>query len=279
MSDQAESLRRLVFQMTPEGDVPRRGMLLLVLGVDPAGAAHRLGLHLALAWQRRHDAASLVHIGCQPPSWFKTRGSPTRATLREVIDQQRTLREAWLTGPCGLPLIAGDLGENPSLSSRLLMDQLRAAARKQRVIVNTERLDDLRVLLPAADHCLFVTTAEPERLTATYQAVKAVSADLGGARCWLAMTQANDQAAALELQNRIITACDRCLNLALSPLGKLLDDPLLDADIAERTVPVGSAGSERLQRELDRMLERLDTAHQSPSPPRAPTRVGGMRHL
>lgn len=272
MPDQADSLRRLVLEVNAAPDAERQGLLLLVFGVDTAVAARWLGLQLALTWLRRHDSAALVEIASQLPAWFKSSSAPI-ATLADVMRQQRTLREAWRTGPCGLRVIGGELADANLSATRTLREQLRIAAQQQRVVVNAETLDDLRAFLPAADHCLFVTSAETERLTATYQAIKSVAGDLGGARCWLAITQVTDQTTAEELQDRIITACDRCLNLALTPLGTLPTDPSLAADRTQRPAVVNSATPAMLRRELDQMIECLDAAQQyaSCTPPAHPS--------
>jgi MinD-like ATPase involved in chromosome partitioning or flagellar assembly len=264
MPDQADSLRRQVLEVNAAPEAERQGLLLLVFGVDPAVAARGLGLQLALAWLRRHDSAALVEIARQLPGWFNSTPAPI-ATLADVVRQQRTLREAWRTGPCGLRVIGGELADPNLTATRPLRDQLRIATQQQRVVVNAETLDDLRAFLPAADHCLFVTSAETDRLTATYQAIKSVAGDLGRARCWLAITQATDQATAEELQDRIITVCDRCLNLALSPLGTLPTDPSLAADHTQRPAVVHLATPAMLRRELEQMIECLEAAHQYPS--------------
>jgi MinD-like ATPase involved in chromosome partitioning or flagellar assembly len=108
-----------------------------------------------------------------------------------------------------------------------LVDQLRSAAAQQRLLVDVQDLTDLLALLPVADHCVFVTTAETDMLMATYGAIKHSATRLRGAGCWVAVSQVIDVASATEMQQRLVATCDRCLNLALTPLACLPWDPTL----------------------------------------------------
>jgi hypothetical protein len=274
MTDQAEALRRLVLETTAAADAEQcgGGALLLVHGTDRAAAARQLGLHLALTMRRRHRSAALVDISPEPSAWYLASAAP-RAKLCDVIERRRTLREAWQIGPCGLPVVSGALNDWSSCSTRVLTDQLQIAARRQRVIVTTEDLAELRAFLPAANHCLFVTPADADRLTSTYQTIKSVATELGAARGWLVLTQASDQVTARDLQQRIVTACDRCLNFALSPLGALPPDPALTPVPSQDSSLATAAVSDLLRRELEQMLERLDTDHRSPPRQRFPRRA------
>jgi MinD-like ATPase involved in chromosome partitioning or flagellar assembly len=263
MSDQAEALRKMVLQTAAPGQPLRRGSMMLVFGAEAAMGASVLSVQLAVGWRRLNQASALVEMRRHRPPQRMLSASHSRATLRDVVQEDRTLREAWSTGPCGLPIVAGDLEDQPLHGHHPLIQQLRQAAEQQHLLLDVEAIDDLRILLPVADHCLFVTTAEPEMLTATYRAIKRAVAALQGARCWLVMSQVIDPLGALELQARIVTTCDRCLNLALTPLGYVPWDPALSND-NEMAAPVwGSLGPSAYRQAVDPILARIDAATRS----------------
>jgi hypothetical protein len=224
MADQAESLRRWVLQTAPPRRSQRQGELILIHGTEAATGTHTFSLQLALSWRRLQPAVALVDLRRDAAADPRARAACAPVTLREVMQQQRTLREAWRIGPCGLRMISGGLGDEPLGAAHPLILQLQHAAAHQRLLVHVPTRDDLRALLPAADHCVFLARAETEALAACYGAIKAVAGNVHSARCWVTLRQVTDAAAAEELQTRIVTACDRCLNLALGALGTLPPD-------------------------------------------------------
>ncbi len=219
MPDQAESLRRLVLQAAAQTDTRRAGSLVLVFDTPATRASTRLSTQLALAWQRRQQTGALVEIRRHAPSSVGRSPWLPRTTLREVLCRDRTLREAWQTGPCGLAIVHGDLADEPLPNEHALVTQLQQAAIHQRVVVDVQAIADLHSLLPAADHCVFVSAAETDALLGMYRAIKATVQRVAQARCWLALKQGFEPSLVAELQSRIVTTCDRCLNLALDPLG------------------------------------------------------------
>jgi hypothetical protein len=279
MTDQAEALRRLVLETAP-ASAEQQGTLLLVHGGYRSAAAGRLGLQLALAFHRRTGAAALVEIARELATCYPSTSANVRPTLRDVTGRRRTLREAWQMGPCGLPTVAGELSDRSAAALRSLTDQLKVAARRQRVVVHVEQFHDLSGLLTVSDHCVFVATAEAERLSSVYQTIKSAAALLGGARCWSVFTQASDPRVARELQQRLASTCDRCLNLAIHPLAVLPPDPLLLPDDSPQTATGAAVVSESMRTELDRMVESIEASGSSSvrrPQPRAlerPARIG-----
>jgi MinD-like ATPase involved in chromosome partitioning or flagellar assembly len=240
--------------------------MTLVFGAEAAMGASLLSVQLAVGWWRLHEPSALVELRRHRPPQRTLCTPHSRATLSDVVRGERTLREAWSTGPCGLPIVAGDLEDYPLAADHPLTDQLRLAAEQQHLLVDVQAIDDLLALLPSSDHCLFVTTAEPEMLTATYRAVKRAVTCLQRARCWLVMSQVIDPGAALVLQGRIVLTCDRCLNLALTSLGCVPWDPALASE-SELAAPAwGSLAPSAYRNAVDQIVARLRAASGSARP-------------
>jgi len=266
MRDQAETLRRMVRQRSPGTEPPsRQGGLLLVYGCAPGIGASTISWNLALRWKRLGQPAAWIDGNRQRPAVAQLGSLVPRASLVEILSESRMVREAWETGPYGVPILAGSCNGMPrhvALSQHpAILDQLRLAARQQLLLVDVGDLAELQTLVPVADHCIFVSTADAECLTAAYAAIKQVTGPLRQARCWLAVNRTVDVAQANGAQERLKLTCDRHLNLALDTLGQLPFDPQLTPAFNHGGLGSSLAtASPTFRQALDRCGARLESA-------------------
>ena len=262
MKDQAEALRRMALAVSsPQADQARKGALVLVYGTQIGAGTSTLAIHLALGYRRHGWATLLVDANRARPTLHEVCQSPATVTLTDVFCGHRTLREARLTGPCGLPMVVAAPVDSDALTQLAdgdpIVRQLAQLARQELVVVDVGCLPDLTALLPIADHCLFVTPADQSAMTNAYCTIKEVSDRLHRTQCWLAVNHVEDSTTATALEDRIRTACDQCLNLELRLAGQIprhtgIDEPPADLIRMRRRVgPFGDA--------IDRMASRLES--------------------
>ncbi len=81
--------------------------MVLVHGVQPRVGASTVALQLALAWKRQGVLAALIDADLRHPTLHQRCQLTAHETLWDVMAQRKTLREVWITGPCGLPVVVG----------------------------------------------------------------------------------------------------------------------------------------------------------------------------
>jgi len=107
--DQAESLRRLVLRAgqaeSKQSRTDANGKLVVVVGAQARVGVTTLVAHLGASWWRRGRGVTVIDSNWRAPALKRYVVGKAKATLRDVVDGEKTIREAKVTGPAGLPCV------------------------------------------------------------------------------------------------------------------------------------------------------------------------------
>lgn len=107
--DQAESLRRLVLQAgqaeSKQSRADTNGKLVVVVGAQAQVGVTTLVTHLGASWWRRGRGVTVIDSNWRAPALKRYVVGKAKATLRDVVAGEKTIREAKVTGPAGLPCV------------------------------------------------------------------------------------------------------------------------------------------------------------------------------
>ena len=256
MSDQAESLRQRVMQASENGlrrsrqsgvlsrnaatiapGSQQRGSIVLVAGVTQGVGATSLAIELGLRWKRQGVMTSLIDAHAARPTIGERCGVEYRSSWQDVLAGDKTLREACVTGPSGLPIVACG-GANPHDVQRQTtnqsclspehpaMGQLVHFSKNQRVIIDVGETNRVGAYLPIADHCILVCGDAEDAMLECYAAIKSAASVVHRAAFWLVCNGVADMKRTSQCASRLQITCDQCLNLELRlaglvPLGSL----------------------------------------------------------
>ncbi|MCA9167311.1 MAG: hypothetical protein KDB23_06565 [Planctomycetales bacterium] len=259
--DQAESLRRWVIEMAPAHDATvKQGAVVLVAAATPGVGATTVARQLALTWARRQQLTAWIDASRRSDvDADKAIGDATsdcrseRGKLADVLEQRRTLREAWTTGPCGVAVLGARARGEAEAGTRCerfdadhpFVEQLAQAARQYRILIQLTDLREIMAVLPVVDHCVFVSQEQDDSLKEIYRLIKQTSHQLRGGQCWSVLNQVTDPALARQSHRRLMATCDRHLNLAVHAAGTLPWDASLGrhgTDAAAWTLGLESSG-------------------------------------
>ncbi|HEY8486207.1 MAG TPA: MinD/ParA family protein [Limnochordales bacterium] len=237
MSDQAESLRRLVGYAAGRAAAPAPswgsggpGRLARVLAVTSGKGGvgkTNLAVNLCLALRELGQEVALVDADLGLANADLLWGVVPRYHLGDVAAGNCSVSQALVRAPGGVHLLAGasglaELADADPATLRRLLEELRALDRMvDLVVVDTGAGIARQVMdfLGAAREVLLVVTPEPTSLTDAYSLVKVASSRYPSTRWYTVVNMAGSQREGALVAERLASVARRFLSVELVNLG------------------------------------------------------------
>ncbi len=191
---------------------------------------------------------------------------PTR-TLADVLSGRCELDDILVEGPGGTVLVpaASGVARMASLSAAEHAGIIRAFSGLQRefdvLLIDTAAGLSPSVLMfgHAAHEVLVVVCDEPASLTDAYGLIKVLSRDYGVVRFRMLANRCASLAAARQLHHRLLTVCDRFLDVVLDFAGYVPDDGFLCRAVRQQCAVVAAYPGSPAARAFKNLAVAADT--------------------
>ena len=254
MTDQATSLRDLAMQVAMRDDGRERYGVLGVIGARPGLGTTFVAVNLALALDRLGWPVAVVDADFDAPALHRRCGVRPSSDWSAFLEGETSLRELQRSGPADIKIITGTSIAAEGVEGRehaleQLQEHLPTLAQSRLIIVDFGHAAQLDDCGPAIQELLIVTQTDVECLMDAYARIKRFMEQPTGATIWMVANRVDSTDAAELARQRMVSSCDRFLNLSLRTT-TLPEDP--QAAEAERPVLLHQPKSE-----LSRAFESL----------------------
>lgn len=232
MYDQAYQLRRLVSRIT----VAERGVTLsrqlVVTGSKSGVGTTTIATNLAVALSQLDQRVLLVDANPTRGGIASICRIQGRHDLDDVLSGKSTLLQSMLTGPDGIQVVprfgVGRDSDSTDMTAGLA-SQLQSVAHVFDYVIIDGGCCPIRssMLWPLAEQAIVVSTADYVAVTETYSLIKTTHRDRIQTKVAALVNRCSDQDEVLDVQRRLMDACQQFLQLELDPLGAVPDDSLL----------------------------------------------------
>lgn len=241
MHDQAQRLRSMVAQSQAQGGRNTR-VITVTSGKGGVGKSNfTLNYALELAKQGKKVVILDGDVGFANIDVLM--GVKPQKTLADLISKQATMQDILETGPLGVQFIAGGSGFQDLLDVKpeqfeYVVEQLAGLqGHVDYVLIDTGaglNQQTLRLIL-AADDIYVVLTPEPTAITDAYSLIKMVANRDPSARMSLVINRAQTPQEGREAADKISLVAERFLDLKISTLGIVHDDPNVTKSVKKQT--------------------------------------------
>ncbi len=258
LDDQASGLRRLVAG-------GRVKVIAVTSGKGGVGKTN-ISVNLAVAMAQRGRSTLLLDADLGLANVDVLLGLQPSANLSQVVNGELGLEEIIIDGPAGIRIVpaASGVSSMSMLGAREQGGLISAFAGLpfgvDVMVVDTAAGIDGTVMgfCQAADQVLVVVCDEPASITDAYAMVKVLSRDRGVKRFQVLCNRVRDVGHGAALFRKLVTVCDRFLDVALEHCGNVPEDASLGRAVRlQRAVVEGfpSSPSGRAFKELARRAD------------------------
>ncbi|HWP98602.1 MAG TPA: MinD/ParA family protein [Syntrophomonadaceae bacterium] len=292
MRDQAEKLREIALgikqQIEEELHREMRQTRVIVITSGKGGVGKStLALNLALTLCARNKRVILMDADLGLANIDIMLGLVPQYNLHHLILGKKSLKDITILATGGLRIIPGGSGINEL--ANLNADELK------RIIVELGKLDgeydymiidtgagiakNVITFVLAADEVIVITTPEPTAITDAYGIVKSISGKSDERRLYLVVNRVANNSEGIMVAEKFKLVCQRFLELSITPLGHVVDEPLVGEGIRRQqpfiTLFPKTAAAANIQSIADRLLggDPVTTPSQEPKP------AGGIRNF
>lgn len=234
MIDQAEGLRQLAVEMNEAGEEmsAKSGTRILSVASGKGGVGKsNLSVNLSIALADLGKKVLLLDADLGMANVNVILGIIPRFNLFHVIKGEKKLKEVVLSVPQGIDIIAGasgfsELADLEQSMRRKFVRGLNSLEHYDYIIIDTAAGVSQNVLkfIGASDEVLIVTTPEPTAITDAYGIIKSVVRD-GFNNIRLVVNRVSNIMEGKKISDRIIRITHQFLNVSISGLGYVYDDP------------------------------------------------------
>ncbi|ASS75632.1 cobyrinic acid a,c-diamide synthase [Tumebacillus algifaecis] len=244
MNDQAERLRSLVAKSRQE-ETPVRSTRVITITSGKGGVGKsNFTLNYALGLAKQGKQVVILDADVGFGNIDVLMGVTPKKTLADLIRKEATLQDILETGPCDIKFIAGGSGFQDLLDIQqeefdYLLEQLgELQGFADYVLIDTGaglNAQTLQLIL-SSDDVYVVLTPEPTAITDAYALIKMVVNREPATRIQLVVNRAQSMPEGKETAEKIRLVAQRFLNVGISTLCVLLDDPNVSKSV-KRQVP------------------------------------------
>jgi flagellar biosynthesis protein FlhG len=271
VAEQADSLRRWVHAradtVTSEllrGRMAGPHVLAVTSGKGGVGKSN-LALNLALALQSRGVRTAVLDADLGLANINIILGQEPGATVFDVMQGERRLRDVLQPGPLGIVIIPGASGMAEAAAADV--DQVRTVMAEfgdldavvDWLLVDTGAGISPAVLafVAAADEALVVTTPEPTALADAYGLIKAVDDMMSPVRLHLVVNRAPDPARGQRTGERLASLVARAHSRSVAVAGVMVEDSAVGRSVVRQEPFYIGAPKSGIKEDVDRLADYL----------------------
>jgi flagellar biosynthesis protein FlhG len=248
MHDQANDLRQLVRQASPQRPTLRTRLVVVAGGKGGSGTT-TLAANLAAAMAVEGRAVALVDADPGGGNVGLLCRLADRETIADVLAGRCLAQQALQAGPAGLKVLSGGWGdagfsEWPGGAQDRFISQLQnLGPQAEWVVIDAGNVPTrfAQRFWQSADELILVTTPELAAVMDSYAAVKLLAQGERSLSFSAVVNLAPDGPVADDVQKRLRCACRRFLGLTLHDAGWIPRDPRIEAAAAAQELVVLTA--------------------------------------
>jgi len=193
-------------------------------------------VNLAIAFAQQGQSVLLFDADLGMANVHVFAGVNPRATLLDVVDGRATLNDVMVAGPAGVKLLCGasGIGRLSDLSATALemlsRELLRMATAFDVLIIDTGAgiANSVTHFLKLAHDTIVIATPNPAATLDAYGVIKLAHEMKMPSRLHLLINQADDEAQAVRVAERISRCANQFLSYPVGAIGLLLRDPVVE---------------------------------------------------
>ncbi|MEW6723392.1 MAG: MinD/ParA family protein [Bacillota bacterium] len=248
MRDQAERLRSMARIIKEEirqqsAQPPSRLARVVSITSGKGGVGKtNLAVNLAVALQQLGKRVLLLDTDIGLANADLLLGLTPRYNLGHVVGGARSIQQVIYDGPCGLRLIAAGSGFREVVSlSRLQLDRFLDGLEELERTVDLILLDTgagishtVLDFIGASHEVILVANPEPTSIADAYALVKVLANQGSRLPLGLVVNKAQNEAEGLHAARRLLAAASRFLQVDITYLGQVLEDPNVPRAVKEQ---------------------------------------------